>query len=69
MAWKAKPIQLEMFEPPPRPRHVNLDSVRRVAPNVDGGVTVMAMRGKREYRIRIPESVLATLLAKLVAPD
>jgi len=68
-AWKAQPIQLEMFAAGPRPRHVNLDSVRRVAPHADGGVTVMAVRGKREYRIRIPESALAALLAKLAAPD
>jgi hypothetical protein len=58
-----------MFDPGPRPRHVNLDQVRRVAPHADGGVTVVAMRGKREYRIRLPEAEIAVLLAKLSAPD
>jgi len=58
-----------MFDAPPRPRHVNLDDVRRVAPHPDGGVTVLATRGKREYRIRIPDAAVAVLLAKLAAPD
>jgi hypothetical protein len=64
-----QPNQLEMFERGPRPHHVNRDHVRRVGPHVEGGVTALASRGKREYRIRIPEAVLATLLAKLAAPD
>jgi len=58
-----------MFAPPARVHHVNLDHVRRVAPHIEGGVTVLATRGKREYRIRIPDAEVAVLLAKLAEPD
>jgi hypothetical protein len=57
-----------MFDLGPSVRRVNLDSVDAVIPGKDGGVVVVATRGKSQYRISVPDSVLPELIARLRRP-
>ena len=50
-------------------RRVNVDTIAGVIRDKDGTAIVIATRGKRQYRIRLPEGVATDLGARLREPD
>jgi hypothetical protein len=58
-----------LFEPASRPRHVNIDRIEGILRQKDGAAVVIATRGRRQYRINLPEGVVLKLAAKLRESD
>ena len=65
-AWKAAPVQGELFEKRPARRFVTLDSVDYVVSRPkEGGVVVVGKRGEAEVHISVSDALVAELIARL----
>jgi hypothetical protein len=64
-AWKARPVQTDLFEKRPARRFVTLDTVEYVSGSKEGGVVLVGRRGEAEVHIKVSDALVAELLARL----
>jgi hypothetical protein len=64
-AWKARPVQTDLFPKQPARRFIRLDTIEYVARPKEGGVVVVGRRGAAEVHISVPDDLLLDLIAKL----